>query len=421
MTGVMDDAAPIIALPPAAGPAVEVARRLADAGYTALLAGGCVRDLLLGTTPSDYDVATDAPPDAVCSLFRPTRRVGVQFGVVLVRQRGGWIEVATFRKDGDYRDGRRPDTVTFSSPAEDARRRDFTVNGMFLDPQSGRVIDYVNGLADLAAGLIRAIGDPAARFAEDHLRLIRAVRFAARLGFRIEPGTAEAIRAVAHLLRRVASERVREELERILSAASRSAAVELMDELNLLPHLWEGDALPPDQVEAAARRLKRLPADAGFELAFATLTASIAPARLDALCRRLTCANDAREDIVWLVAHQADLDAPSQPSLAALKRILSHRRGADLLALARVRHAETADGDERCAALAARVAAIDPSRIAPPPLVTGEDLAARGVPAGPLYGQILAALYTQQLDETLNSRGAALAALDARLRALALP
>lgn len=416
----MDDTAPIIALPPAAGPAVEVARRLTEAGYKALLAGGCVRDLLLGAAPSDYDVATDAPPDAVCSLFRPTRRVGVQFGVVLVRRRGVWIEVATFRKDGDYRDGRRPDTVTFSSAAEDARRRDFTVNGMFLDPSSGRVIDYVNGLADLAARLIRAIGDPAARFAEDHLRLIRAVRFAARLGFRVEPDTAAAIRSAAHLLRRVASERVREELERILCSASRSVAVELMDELELLPHLWEGEALRPEHVKTAIQRLKRLPADAGFELAFATLTAPLPPGRLDELCRRLTCANDAREDIVWLVAHQADLDEPSQPSLAALKRVLSHRRGADLLTLARLRYAEMPDAEARCAALAARVAAIDPRRIAPPPLVTGDDLAARGVPAGPLYGQILAALYTQQLDETLNTREEALAALDARLRALAL-
>ena len=181
-------------LPPDAGAAVAVVRRLAEAGHVALLAGGCVRDLLLGRPPQDYDVATDAPPERVQKLFRATRHVGAQFGVVLVRSQQRWIEVATFRVDGPYPDGRHPARVTFSTPREDARRRDFTVNGMFCNPLERTVIDYVGGRADLQARLIRAIGEPTDRFDEDHLRLLRAVRFAARLEFELEPLTLAAIR-----------------------------------------------------------------------------------------------------------------------------------------------------------------------------------------------------------------------------------
>jgi tRNA nucleotidyltransferase/poly(A) polymerase len=182
-------------LPPAAEPAVTAVHKLAADGHQALLAGGCVRDLLLGLAPQDYDIATDATPDRICELFRRTRKVGAQFGVVLVRVKGRWVEVATFRSDGEYLDGRRPVQVHFCDARHDAERRDFTVNGMFLDPLERTLIDYVGGRQDLQAGLIRAIGDPAARFAEDHLRLLRAVRFAGRLGFEIEPATFAALKA----------------------------------------------------------------------------------------------------------------------------------------------------------------------------------------------------------------------------------
>ncbi|RMF77512.1 MAG: CCA tRNA nucleotidyltransferase, partial [Planctomycetota bacterium] len=196
-----------------------------DAGHTALLAGGCVRDLLLGAQPQDFDVATDATPERVCELFRGTRRVGAQFGVVLVRQRRTWVEVATFREDFQYRDGRRPEAIRYSDARHDAQRRDFTINGMFLDPLAAELIDYVGGRFDLSARLVRAVGDPAQRFAEDHLRLLRAVRFAARLGFEIEPTTLDAIRAFGDRLPRVAAERRREELDKMFAHPQRARAL----------------------------------------------------------------------------------------------------------------------------------------------------------------------------------------------------
>ena len=200
--------------------AVTVVGTLRAAGHVAYFAGGCVRDTLLGRVPKDYDVATDAPPDRVRRLFRNTQAVGAAFGVVLVRVRRTPIEVATFRTDGAYTDGRRPDSVRFATAEEDAKRRDFTINGLFLDPMTNEVIDHVGGRADLDAKLIRAIANPDERFAEDHLRLLRAIRFAARLGFEIEPATADAIRRHAGELSRISPERVTDELRRILCSPS---------------------------------------------------------------------------------------------------------------------------------------------------------------------------------------------------------
>ncbi|MEI7436365.1 MAG: CCA tRNA nucleotidyltransferase, partial [bacterium] len=215
--------------------AVALSDRLRAAGHTVLLAGGCVRDLLLGRTPKDYDVATSATPDQVLALFPGANAVGKSFGVVIVADGGVACEVATFRRDLAYVDGRRPEGVVFSDPPTDAQRRDFTVNALFLDPVSGEVLDYVGGLADLSAGIVRAVGDPAQRFAEDHLRLLRAARFAATLGFEIEPATAAAIRATAPQLARISIERVREELSRtLLEAQNPGAALELLDDLGLL-------------------------------------------------------------------------------------------------------------------------------------------------------------------------------------------
>lgn len=189
--------------------ALRVVQQLQGRGFVALFAGGCVRDMLMGRDPHDYDVATSARPVDVTGLFRRTAQVGAKFGVVLVRVGQHSIEVATFRTDGAYSDGRRPDTVVFTTPEEDARRRDFTINGMFFDPVADAVIDHVDGQGDLTAGLIRAIGEPEQRFAEDHLRLLRAVRFAARLGFRIEPETWAAMCRHASDITRISPERVR--------------------------------------------------------------------------------------------------------------------------------------------------------------------------------------------------------------------
>ena len=267
--------------------ATEVVGKLQGAGFRALWAGGCVRDLMLGLTPADYDVATDATPEQVIALFgRRTVPVGVSFGVVRVlgpHGSGIEVEVATFRSDGAYVDGRRPESVTFSSPELDAARRDFTINGMFLDPFTDEVIDYVGGRDDLRDRILRAIGDPAARFREDKLRLLRAVRFAARFGMAIEPGTRSALRAMAGQVVQVAAERIAQELRRMLVDERRATAMQLaLDEglaAAILPPVAamkgvaHGQPVQPDGDlwDHTLLVLRLLPAGTSFPLAFAAL------------------------------------------------------------------------------------------------------------------------------------------------------
>lgn len=400
------------AIPEAAEPAIRIVRRLRDAGHEALLAGGCARDLLLGLEPGDYDVATDAPPDRVVEVFRATREVGAQFGVVLVRQGGRWVEVATFRRDAEYHDGRRPTHVEYTDAREDAVRRDFTINGMFLDPIDGVVIDYVGGRADLDARLIRAIGDPAQRFAEDHLRLLRAVRFAARLDFVIEPGTAAAIRAHTHHLCGVAPERRRDELEKMFAHAARARAFALMEECELLSQLWDGADWRADELALARTQLPALAADAWFETTMCVLLQRRASDEIGRICRALACSNQQRETILWLVEQRAALDDPGAPSLAELKRLMAHPAFGQLRHIAAVRWREQSDGGRLDAALGTRVSAIDPEQVQPAPLVRGGDLAARGVPSGPAYKRLLDRLYERQLNEELRERDEALRALN---------
>ena len=245
--------------------AVAIVHTLREAGYDALWAGGCVRDQLLGVIPKDYDVASTATPDQVISLFgrRKTIPVGASFGVVVVlgpTKAAGQIEVATFRSDGKYLDGRRPESVTFCRPEEDAQRRDFTINGMFFDPIANEVIDYVGGKDDLATGVIRAIGDPVARFTEDKLRLLRAVRFAATFQFRLEDRTADAVRQLHHELHQVSIERVAQELRRMLAHPTRAVSVRLLIETGLLAEVLPEIAVPEDLnhwIRTIPRRTKR--------------------------------------------------------------------------------------------------------------------------------------------------------------------
>src|SRR5579862_9222407 len=219
--------------------AIDVVRRLQGAGFQALWAGGCVRDELLSLVPQDYDVATDARPEQVQQLFHRSIAVGASFGVIEVlgpRQDGDYlkVEVATFRSDVSYSDGRHPDAVVFSSPREDALRRDFTINGMFFDPVTEELIDYVGGKADLEARILRAIGDPKLRFQEDKVRLLRGVRFAARFDLSLEPDTAAAIRAAAPFLPQVSAERIAKEMRALLAHARRARALNLMYDLGLV-------------------------------------------------------------------------------------------------------------------------------------------------------------------------------------------
>jgi poly(A) polymerase len=399
-------------LPPLAEPAVRVVQKLVDAGHQALLAGGCVRDLLLGREPVDYDVATDAPPERVCEIFPRTRQVGAQFGVVLVKSRRRWIEVATFRSDGPYLDGRHPASVRLTDVYHDALRRDFTVNGMFLDPLAMTVIDYVNGRADLGSRLICAIGDPAARFEEDYLRLLRAPRFAAKLDFAIEPETLAAIRRRAEQLTRVAAERVREELEKMFGGQAPLRAWRLLQECGLLPHLWPGASWPDELVRRVDTLLGRLPSDTTFELVLAVVLQDCDEQEIGRIARDLTLSNDQLDAVAWLVDHRAALDVPRAPSLADLKRMMAHPAFRSLVKWTRARYGDRPEAVDLTAQLDARIAAIPPRAVAPPPFVRGDDLMARNVRPGPVYSEVLDALYTRQLNEELLSRDEALEALE---------
>jgi len=389
-----------------------VVERLRQHGHEALWAGGCVRDMLLGRDPADIDVATSATPEQIVSLFSRTRQVGAQFGVVLVRQGRYWIETATFRSDLDYTDGRRPVGVVFTTAEQDALRRDFTINGLFYDPIGERVIDYVAGQQDLQAGIVRAIGDPDARFAEDHLRLLRAVRFTARFGFHLDERTAAAVRHHAASIARVSAERIREELEKMFAYPTRASAVSLMSDLGLLEHLWSGSQWPAERVAHVTGTLAHLPEKADFTLSLAALLVDEPPDRVPVVGQALRCSNDQIKNSSWLVAHKADLDGAATMRLADFKKLLAHDRFDDLLALHRALcQAEgrpLAPNEAACR----RRASIPTDEIAPPPLVTGEDLIARGLAPGPRFRTILDALYDAQRDNELTSRQQALARLN---------
>ena len=393
--------------------AVEIVRKLRAAGHTALLAGGCVRDLLLGREPKDYDVATTARPEQVRDLFghRRTLAVGASFGViVVVPPRGsgaGQVEVATFRTEGPYQDGRRPESVAFCTPEEDAQRRDFTINGMFYDPIEARVLDFVGGEADLAARVLRAIGDPHARMCEDKLRLLRAVRFTATLDFTLDEVTAAAVREMAGEIVVVSHERIAQELRRMLVDPHRQRAVELCAEVGLLsvilPELRE---LADDEPTLAMLSLLEPPS---FELAFSVLLHSL-PAKptIHDICRRLKLSNDETDRIVWLVAHQDDLaDAPSQ-TLARLKRTLAHPDRDDLIALLRVKRLAYSADMQPVLFCDEYLARTSQSVIDPPPLMTGDDLKSLGLKPGPKFKTLLNAIRDAQLNGEIATHEQAL-------------
>ena len=406
--------------------AVEVVRQLAGAGFAALWAGGCVRDLLMGRDPDDYDVATSATPEQVRHLFgrRRTLAVGESFGVIIVLGQGVQVEVATFRTEGPYADGRRPDSVRFATPEEDAQRRDFTINGMFFDPLSEQVLDFVGGEQDLHDGVLRAIGDPAARMTEDKLRMLRAVRFAATLDFELETATAHAIQLLADEILVVSWERITQELRKLLVHRRRRRGVRLAQQLGLLSrvfpelaHLLE-DAENPEWTHT----LNVLDALASprFPVALATLLHTVpAPSgaaqrkegtagTVGAICRRLRLSNSDKQDTVWLVQHQHDiLHAPGLP-VAKLKRLLAEPLREDLLVLTRafVQGGNRDDGPLR---FVEKYLATTPQlEIDPPPLITGDDLLQAGLTAGPGFKELLEAIRDAQLSGQVTTHEAAL-------------
>ncbi|HET6246837.1 MAG TPA: CCA tRNA nucleotidyltransferase [Tepidisphaeraceae bacterium] len=414
-----------------------VLERLRTAGHTAYFAGGCVRDLLLGREPKDWDVATDASPSRVRALFPNTQAVGAAFGVILVRHRGSVVEVATFRADAEYIDGRHPTGVRFTTAEEDARRRDFTINGLFLDPLRNaplaeQVIDHVGGRADLAGRLIRAIGEPDARFNEDHLRMLRAVRFAARFDFTIEAQTASAIRAHAGQLIRISPERIADELRTMLTPATRGSAYRMLEELCLRALLFRFLELPAGdgRIDHEKSVFAALAPGENIGFGVALAAASIdhylwhGPANADirrfferpvalkivrALRQSLKISNDESEDLEGALIGLDPLLGTTPPRLAVVMRFLAEptsRASRALLESGRVLGLLDAG---RVQLLQEQLADLEKTEFAPIPFVTGDDLAKAGLTPGPIFKRILDTVYDAQLEQRVVTKEDALA------------
>lgn len=396
--------------------AAEIVRALRDAGHIAYFAGGCVRDELLGLPATDYDIATDATPASIRAIFPRTAEVGAAFGVVIVKDRAIAVEVATFRSDGPYSDRRRPDQVRFSDPESDARRRDFTINAVFLDPHGepdtaqatglparprGRVIDFVGGLDDLRARLLRAVGDPDQRLAEDHLRALRAIRFAARYGLALDPATSAAIRRHAVELAGVSRERIGDELRRMLGHPSRATALALLE-----AHALDAPVLGPGAPKGKAgdsTLLAHLSVDAPPMVVLAAwLLARGLSVREDEVNRAvsgvraaLLLSNDERADLAACLAGLARLqDQWPNAGVAVQKRLAGSPWFENTLMLL---EALNKPAYERVKARAAELAAT-PGGVAPPPLLTGDDLVAMGLSPGPAFKGLLDRVYDAQLE-----------------------
>ena len=427
--------------------ATDVVRRLRAAGHEAYLAGGCVRDRLLGREPQDYDVATSAPPEAVQGLFLRTIPVGAQFGVILVVERGARFEVATFRSDDAYVDGRRPSAVHFGSAQDDACRRDFTINALFEDPLTGDIHDFVEGVADLRAGVIRAIGDATARIAEDRLRMLRAVRFAARLGFRIDPATRAAVVAAAPTLPDMAAERIGDEVVKILTEGSARRGFELLDATGLLPvvlpevarmhgvaqspdhhpegDVWEHTLLLLDQLAPGVPETLALGAllhdvakplcagRKGDRITFYGHPTTGANLAVE-ICQRLRRSRATWERVDYLVRHHLRLVQAPEMRLATLKKMLGEDGFPELSRLARL-DALASSGDLRFVLFCERrKAELGAEALRPPRLLGGTDLLALGYRAGPRIGEILRAVEDAQLEGEVRTREDAEALVRAR-------
>ena len=419
-----------------------IVARLREAGHVAYFAGGCVRDLLRGVGAKDIDIATDARPETVQKLFPRTYAVGAHFGVIVVLQDGLQFEVATFRSDGAYVDGRRPTAVTFATAEEDAARRDFTINGMFLDPTNEKVIDFVGGRADLEARVIRAIGDATQRFAEDRLRMLRAVRFATTLDFQIEEATWNALVAASPTISEISAERIREELVRIFLSPHRARGWDLLDASGLmrvvLPELdaMKGCEQPPqfhpegDVFKHTRIMLEMLPHEVSLPLVLSVLFHDIGKPptytvdetgrirfnghdrvgaeMTEELMQRLRFSRAEIDATVEAVRqHMVFKDVPNM-RVAKLKRFMARPTFTDELELHRVDCASSHGMLENYEFLLAKRDEFSNEPIIPPPLVRGDDLKALGLKPGPQFGQILEAVETRQLEGAFRDRDEAL-------------
>ncbi len=418
----------------------QIINRLRAAGHQGFLVGGCVRDLLLGGTPKDYDVATDAPPGAILELFPGSGCVGAHFGVVLVREGQAQVEVATFRSDREYTDGRHPDGVHFETdPREDALRRDFTINGLMMDPRTGEVLDYVGGRADLQHRLVRAIGDPETRFREDHLRLLRAIRFAARLRFDIEPGTFDAIRRQHAQIRTISAERIRDELIRVLTEGGARRGFELLDATGLLDELlpevgaMKGVAQPPEfhpegdvwvhtlllleKLDHATPTLAlgALLHDVGKPPTFRIaerirfdghVEAGVALA--EGILGRLRFSRQDTDQVEALIANHMRFKDVPQMKESTLKRFLRLPKFEEHLELHRLDCLASHGRLENYELVRRKLEELPAEQLKPPPLLTGNDLIAEGYTPGPVFSEILRAVEDAQLEGTVGTRDEAL-------------
>lgn len=405
--------------------AERVVRRLQEHGHTAYFAGGCVRDRMMGREPSDYDVATDARPDRVVELFRPARLVGQAFGVVMVREHGAWVEVATFRTESGYSDHRRPDHVEFSDAQHDALRRDFTINGMFYDPVRDEVLDFVGGQTDVKLGVIRAIGEPRLRFEEDYLRMLRAVRFAARFEYTIEPTTTEAIRAAAPRLADISRERIGQEVRLMLEHPHRARAAEWLQSLSL-----DAPALHEKNARVDAGILRCLDDSASFTAALTawTLDRHLDPARKNErgalrealrflkplvlvrnLRRALVLSNEERDGMVgFFDALARALDWPTL-GVAQQKRLLAREDWHQVDLLYRALRGVVADDSLNLDQFQADSRRLFAEGVAPTPWVNGDLLVGAGLNPGPAFKQILDRVYDAQLTGEVRCEREALA------------
>ncbi len=439
--------------------AIQIIDGLHKRGHRAFLVGGCVRDRLLGHLPKDFDISTDARPDQLLQYFPTGRLVGEQFGVILIphpEAPNSHVEVATFRSEGPYQDGRRPEHVHFETdPKADVERRDFTVNALLEDPMgegalTDRVIDYVGGITDLAQRVIRAIGDPILRFEEDHLRLLRAVRFAARLGFAIEPATLAAIRRSAADIQRTSAERVRDELVRILTEGGQRRGIELLDETGLLAEVLpelkacQGVEQPPqfhpegdvythvllmlDLLKQPTPTLSMgvVLHDIGKPATFCIADrirfdghVEMGVAMSQVILKRLRFSNDQTERIVALVANHMKFKDLQQMRESTLKRFLRLPHFEEHLELHRVDCLASNGNLDSYHFAKEKLAEFGEERLRPPRLVSGRDLMDLGFHPGPAFRTVLEEIETGQLEGTLMTRQQALALAQKRLSELA--
>src|SRR3990167_2573595 len=423
--------------------ATNVLKKLRDAGYQAVFAGGCVRDTLLGRTPHDYDIATNALPAEIEKLFVRTIPVGAQFGVIIVLESNQEIQVATFRSDGTYTDGRHPTSVTYTSAEEDAKRRDFTINGLFYDPIKDEVFDYVNGREDLTKKIIRAIGNPRERFQEDKLRLLRAIRFATTLGFTIDPATWEALLELAPEIHSVSAERIRDELQKILLSPNRLHGFDLLYPSGLLRdiipdiELFKGCEQPPefhpegDVFVHTRLMISLLSPEPSLPSVLSVLfhdigkpaTRTVDPATgkmsfyghdqlgatmTEKLLQRLRFPNEIIDAVIPAVRlHMSFKDVPKM-RLSTLRRLMARPTFHDELELHRVDCTSSHGMLDNYELLKQKEVEFAQMPLIPPPLITGEDLINLGFAPGPEFGKILRAVKDRQLENLIATKEEAL-------------